>query len=137
MRTRDLPHEVKNSNWNQLVYGNLLEAFMSNSQEMLWAIDTNKKIILANEAYKRFVYELTGEHVKINDPVLPQVNDAAMTSRWDNFYNRALKGEKFNIITSYLSNRRPAMIDTSFIPLVFSDHIMGTACIARNPKRAN
>jgi hypothetical protein len=137
MRTRDLPHEVKNSNWNQLVYGNLLEAFMSNSQEMLWAVDTNKKIILANEAYKRFVYELTGEQVKINDPALPQVSDAAMASRWDNFYNRALKGEKFNIICNYLSNRKPAMIDTSFIPLVFSDHIMGTACIARNPKRLN
>ena len=137
MRTRDLPHEVKNSTWNQLVYGNMLDAFISNSQELLWAIDTNKRIILANEAYKQFVFELTGEQVKINDPVLPQTSDTVMKSRWDNFYTRALKGEKFNIITNYLSNRKPAIIDTSFIPLVFSDHIMGTACIARNPKRSN
>lgn len=135
MRTIDMPHEVKSASWNHLVYGNLLDTFLSTSHELLWAIDTNKKIILANEAYKRFVFELTGEHVKMDDPVLPQVNDLAMSAKWDNFYTRALHGEKFNIITSYLSNNEPVMIDTCFIPIVYSDHIMGTACIARNSKR--
>jgi hypothetical protein len=132
MRTIDTPHEVKNASWNYLVYGNLLDAFLSHSHELLWAVDTNKKIILANEAYKRFVFELTGEHVKIDDPVLPHISDIAMTHKWDTLYTRALKGEKFNVITNYLSIHAPVMIDTSFIPIRYSDHILGTACIARN-----
>jgi hypothetical protein len=134
MRTIDMPHEVKSSSWNHLVYGNLLDQFLSTSHELLWAVDTNKKIILANEAFKRFIYEMTGEDIHIDDPALPQVNDREMAMRWDNFYTRALNGEKFNVITNYLSNRKPVMIDTSFIPIIYSDHVMGTACIARNSK---
>jgi hypothetical protein len=61
MRTIDMPHEVKSAGWNHLVYGNLLDQFLSTNHELLWAIDTHKRIILANEAYTRFVYELTGE----------------------------------------------------------------------------
>lgn len=137
MRTKEKPKEVKNATWNQLIYGNLLDTFLSNTNEMLWAIDTNKRIMMANEAYKRFVYELTGEHVKINDPVLPQVSDMALTSRWDYLYTRALKGEKFNAICSYFSGRRPSMLNTRFIPIVFSDQVMGSACIARNSKHIN
>lgn len=135
MRTIDMPHEVKSASWNHLVYGNLLDTFLSSSHELLWAIDTNKKIILANEAYKRFVFELTGERVKMDGPVLPVIDDAAMSAKWDSFYTRALHGEKFNIITNYLSLHEPVMIDTCFIPIVYSDHIMGTACIARNTGR--
>jgi hypothetical protein len=134
MRTIDMPHEVKSPGWNNLVYINLLDDFLSSSHELLWAIDTNKKIILANQAYKRFVYEATGEYVRIDDPVLPHIEDINMSSKWDHFYDRALQGERFSVITNYLSSRRPVMIDTSFIPIVYSHHIMGTACIARNPK---
>lgn len=132
MRTSDTPHEVKSASWNHLVYRNLLDTFLSTNHELLWAIDTNKRIILANEAYKRFVYEQTGERLKIDDPVLPEMNDKEMSKKWDSFYTRALHGEKFNIITNYLSNHEPVMIDTCFMPIVYSDHIMGMACIARN-----
>ena len=132
MRTIDLPHEVKSTSWNHLVYGNLLESFLSDGHELLWAIDTNKKIILANEAYKRFVFEMTGVRVKIDDPVLPELTDPKMSQKWDNLYTRALKGEKFKVITNYISETEPVLIDTCFIPIIYSDHIMGTACIARN-----
>ena len=134
MRTIDTPHEVKNASWNHLVYGNLLDAFLSSSHELLWAIDTNKRIILANEAFKRFVYELTGEYVKIDDPVLTNISDVKMTNKWDNLYSRALKGEQFSVITNYQSKYEPVMIDTNFIPIRYSDHIMGIACIARNSR---
>jgi len=127
-----MPHEVKSASWNHLVYGNLLDTFLSSSHELLWAMDTNKKIILANEAYKQFVYELTGERVKIDGPALPKVEDRIMIQKWDELYTRALNGEKFNVITGYLSIYEPVMIDTCFIPIRYSDHIMGIACIARN-----
>jgi hypothetical protein len=134
MRTTDVPHEVRHAGWNALVFKNLLDAFIIHSHELLWAIDSRKRIVLANEAYKRFAYQLTGQQVHIDDPVLPQLNDVEMTAKWDNFYTRALRGEKFNVITNYVSNFTPVMIDTSFIPICESDHIMGTACIARRSK---
>ena len=134
MKITDVPHEVKHAGWNNLVFGNLLDAFIVHSHELLWAIDANKKIILANEAYKRFVYQLTGDHVKIDDPVVPDHSDLEMRDRWDLFYTRALRGEKFNVITNYISKDVPVMVDASFIPIMDHNHVMGTACIARKSK---
>jgi hypothetical protein len=133
MMTFEMPIEAKTPNWNQLVLGNLPGTFTDSEFQLIWAIDSEKRIILANEAYKRFVYELTGEKVKINDHVLPKFSDDAMRARWDSFYTRALRGEKFNVITNYLLIGEPVMINASFIPIVESNNIMGTACVARNP----
>jgi hypothetical protein len=135
MRTIDMPHEVKNATWNHLVYGNLLDAFLSSSHELFWAVDTNKKVILANEAYKQFILQTTGEHLKIDDPVLSAVGDKEIADRWNGFYNRALQGERFSVITNCVALHQPVMIDASFIPLRYQDHVMGTACVARNSAR--
>jgi hypothetical protein len=131
MRTIDMPHEVKSASWNHLVYRNLLDTFMSSNHELLWAVDKSKRVILANGAYKSFVFELAGEEVKMDDPVLPQCSDIEMTEKWDHFYTRALQGEKFSVITNYLSKHGQAMIEACFMPICYSDHIMGAACIAR------
>ena len=130
-----MPLEAKTPDWDQLVLGNLPGTLTGTGTEspLIWAIDSDKKIILANDAYKRFVYELTGENVRINDPVLPKFSDAAMRARWDSFYTRALRGEKFNVVSNYLTIGEPIMINASFIPIVESNHIMGIACVARNP----
>ena len=124
--------EAKTPGWNRLVLGNLPDTLDSSEHQLIWAIDSHKRITLANEAFKRFVYELTGEKVHMNDHVLPECSDGAMRARWDSFYTRALSGEKFNVICNYLSVAEPVMINASFIPIVESNNIMGTACVARN-----
>ena len=134
MRITDIPHEVKHAGWNKLIFGNLLDAFIIHSSELLWAVDINKRIILANEAYKQFVFQLTGEHIHIDDPVVPVYSDTEMSTRWNQFYTRALSGEKFNVISNYLSKQVPVMVNASFIPIMDHDHVMGTACIARKSK---
>ena len=132
MKTMNMPIEAAMANWDKLAFGTLPDSFKTHKHELIWVIDTRKKIILANGAYIRFVYELTGELIHIYDDVLPPMTDANMTAKWDNLYTRALRGEKFNVITNYMTTGEPVIIDTSFIPIIDSDHIMGTACVARN-----
>lgn len=105
MTILEMPLEAKTPDWDQLVLGNLSGTLTCTETALIWAIESDKRIILANDAYRRFVYELTGENVRLNDPVLPRFSDAAMRARWDSFYTRALRGEKFNVVSNYQIGR--------------------------------
>jgi hypothetical protein len=137
METTTVKREPGHADWNYLVFGTLRHAFITSSHDLLWAIDRDKRVIMANEPFKRFVSEMTGTEIRIDDPIVPVINKSATANKWEVLYARALDGEKFSVITSYMTTYEPVLIDATFIPLTEGGKVMGAACIARNIKNYN
>jgi hypothetical protein len=132
MSAKESGYHVSNKKWDDIVTETLSESYVSSSNDMLWAIDSHRKLVLANDAYLDFIYSMTGTRLHVDDDALtPDANNASM-DKWDYFYSRALTGEQFHIITAFASQKKSVLVDANFIPLTNGTETLGTICLARN-----
>lgn len=131
MLTKDSVYITKDRKWDNIIMNTLPESYVANSNDMLWAVDPERRLIFANDAYLDFILRTTGNAVRVDDYSLSPDGNQAMSDKWDYFYDRALNGEQFHIITNFASQQAAMLVDANFIPLISEDHVLGTACLAR------
>ena len=72
------------------------EALINTTDDMIWSVSRDLKLIAVNKAYIRGIEALTGVTVKPGDEVLmPDVVPGDIVAFWKELYNRALSGETF------------------------------------------
>jgi hypothetical protein len=131
MRTTESIHNIKDRKWDNIIMNTLPDSYVANSNDLLWAVDAQRKLIFANDAYLDFILKTTGRKIYVDDYSTSPDGNKAMSDKWDYFYSRALNGEQFHIITNFASQKSAMLVDANFIPLISDDHILGTACLAR------
>ncbi|MCW3126555.1 MAG: domain S-box-containing protein [Bacteroidetes bacterium] len=131
MQPTELTRNVKDPKWDNIVMGTLPDSYVASSNDLFWAVDAQRKLIFANEAYLDFIYQTTGTEVHVDDHSPSPDGNKAMTDKWDYFYNRTLQGEQFHIITNFAAQKTGMLVNANFVPLISDDHIMGAACLAR------
>jgi PAS domain S-box-containing protein len=70
---------------------------LNQSKDLFWMIDLNFQLIYANKTYLNLMKEMTGVEKNLNESVLVEGFGEGYIEKWKAYYNRALKGEYFEI----------------------------------------
>jgi PAS domain S-box-containing protein len=111
------------------------EALMNTTDDLMWSISKDFKLIAVNKAFVRRVKDLTGVTVKPGDDLMmPDFFPKDILAFWKETYNRALAGETFKkeIYTPALNKFSESWRETSFNPIYKDDTVVGLACYSRD-----
>ncbi len=111
------------------------EALINSTEDLIWSVSTDYKLIAANNAFVNEMKEFTGVDIKQGEDILSFNNIPEESLKyWEEFYQRALLGKSFKmeIYNPPSPGRDESWIDTSFNPIIVNEQITGIACYSRN-----
>jgi PAS domain S-box-containing protein len=111
------------------------EALINSTDDMIWSVSRDLKLIAVNKAYIRGLEALTGVTVKPGDEVLMQdVLPWDIVSFWKEAYNRALSGEAFkqDTIIPAFNKSAESWRETSYNPIYKDGTVVALACYSRD-----
>jgi PAS domain S-box-containing protein len=114
---------------------NSLEALINNTEDQIWSVDKELRYVYMNKAYRDQIAEFTGGEPKEGDYSYLQGFDAVVNEKWNEYYNRTLKGEIYSIINEsyHPGKQRLLSFEISFNPIFkSSNEIIGIGCFARD-----
>ena len=110
---------------------NNLHALINNTRDMMWSVDRDFNLITSNQAFDGFVRSLTGNSIKKGGYVLNQAFTKDQLERFDDFYQRAFRGETFTIL-EFTAKPVHYWSEISFYPIYEKEKVIGTACFSRD-----
>lgn len=128
--TRDVT-EAKKAERQKEFDGNNLAALINNTNDLMWSISTDGKLITSNRAFEELIFLVSGIVLLKGVPVPTKGFSEDQLARWDGFYKRAFSGESFTII-EYSDYPEVTWTEISFYPILNGKEIVGTACYSRN-----
>lgn len=109
-----------------------MSALIENTQDSIWSIDRNYRLLIFNETFRQirqFLYEeddiVGGKNVLIGIPDHEQ-------DEWQAYYDRAIAGEHFSVEIHEELDDFEIFFEVSFSPIVSPSGITGVSCIARD-----
>lgn len=122
--------DKKNSEQKQDFDSNNLHALINNTDDLLWSIDREYRLITSNLPFDRIMETLLGSPIEKGSDVLKGGN-RLQTARFHKCYERAFSGEHFSII-EHTTSSVEYWSEVSFCPIRKGDEIIGTACHSRD-----
>jgi two-component system sensor histidine kinase UhpB len=110
---------------------NNLKALISNTNDLMWSVDRNFKLIISNEAFDRMIMALTGQIVQSGANVFPEGFYHQQLSRFYEYYERAFSGEGFTV-EEYADLPEGRWSEISFYPIYNGDMVTGASCFSRD-----
>ena len=80
---------------------NLFKSIVEESNDLIWAINAEYRLVYANQAYLQLMQEVTGKETKILDPVFEEGFGKGYVEKWKNYYSRAIQGESFVVLENF------------------------------------
>ncbi|MCX6180810.1 MAG: ATP-binding protein [Bacteroidetes bacterium] len=97
-----------------------LNALIENTGDLIWSVDSKLRLLTANKAYMEMRKEFFGEFPMIGERVNLDVYPDNVKKDWENYYERALKGESFSAEGTYLYKNALEVVEHSFNPILSS-----------------
>lgn len=114
------------------------ELYLEQSADLIWMIDTDFRLIYANESYLNTIVKATGVEKKLNDSVFVEGFGEGYIDKWKTYYKKALSGEPFEIDEHYYDsiNNETRYGQVMFNP-IRDEHskVIGVACQSRDTTR--
>jgi K+-sensing histidine kinase KdpD len=109
------------------------DALINCTQDIMWSVDTNMRLITANRSFLEMVEAITGEIIEEGGGVLLKEFGKERVSEWQQHYERALKGEQFTVNNKQYNpikqTTRYGMVSLS--PMINDNgDIFGVACFS-------
>ena len=115
---------------------NNLEALINNTEDQIWSVDKEIRYVYMNTAYRKQISHLTGQEPASGDcPNLNKGFTQAEIDLWDGYYNRALAGERYTIISESVDPETNKLLsfEISFNPIYkVKGDVTGVGCFGRN-----
>jgi len=115
---------------------NNLEALINNTEDQIWSVDKEMRYVYMNKAYRSQIAHLTGIEPKAGDyPSLNKGFTDAERETWNNYYKRALAGERYTIVSESTDpgSNKLLSFEISFNPIYkVKGDITGVGCFGRN-----
>jgi PAS domain S-box-containing protein len=112
-----------------------LDTLINNTADLIWSLDKDMRIISANDAYKALLAILVGRtEIKSGDPAITGAYEAQPTQRFEDYYRRALSGERFMVEESIeIPEKGPFYVEVTFNPMYNEEgQVIGIGCFARD-----
>lgn len=111
------------------------EALINSTNDFIWSIDTNLKIITLNDSLKKYVKKYLNKKIQEGDSILYRELGELNYQKWVRLYEKALQGNKFSIkdenfnsVTNKMEYR-----DISFNPIYNLERtLLGISCYSKN-----
>ena len=110
---------------------NNLSSLINNTNDLMWSVDKDLKLITSNNAFDKTVSQLSGKAIAKGSDVLADGFSQEQLNRFKIFYERALAGEAFTEI-EYVDFPEEFWTEISFYPVRKDQDVVGTACFSRN-----
>lgn len=110
---------------------NNLHALINNTQDLIWSVDRNFKLITFNKATEEMAFMLTGRNLASREDLFAAGFDDDLQKRYKRYYERAFTGEAFTEI-EYSIHPYEYWSENSFYPIYEGEKVIGTACFSRN-----
>ncbi|MCG2615204.1 PAS domain S-box protein [Terrimonas sp. NA20] len=127
---RDVSDAVRIAKEKEFASKNLA-ALINNTDDLIWSVDAELKLISCNTAFERFFNKLNGHSPVNGEDVLTPSLGESIAKVFRSNYNRALSGESFSVVTR-LGKPVARWAEMSFYPIYSEDRIIGTACFSRD-----
>lgn len=109
-----------------------LFAILENTPDAVWSVDINYRILILNSVFKRQFQSIFGMAVTIGTNVIVGLPPAER-SIWQEYYDRALAGERFAVEMRFQLPDLPSHLEVSFCPIRSeTGEITGTAVFGRD-----
>ncbi len=107
-----------------------LRAILNNTQDFIWSMDTDYKIISANNAFWERIAYITG---KQTFEVVAEDYEPLLVATWRQYFERAMRGEAYKIIWESQYNGTITYEDVSFNPIYDQQgSVCGISCFSRD-----
>ncbi|HMI02274.1 MAG TPA: PAS domain S-box protein [Pedobacter sp.] len=107
-----------------------LRAIINNTTDIIWSVDRQNNIISANDAFRKRIAWITG---KTDGTVNESDFDKDLFLRWQQYFERAFKGEAYKIILEDEYEGKEIFEEISFNPIRdINDEIIGISCFSRD-----
>ncbi len=112
---------------------NNLKTLINNTDDLIWSVSTDHKLISTNNAYKKFINLLLGWAPNEGDNAIFAMLPQNKSSRWENFYNTVFEGKPLFIEEKFtLPEVGDMYFEVNFNPIFNSEGLItGAACFAR------
>lgn len=130
----DITEEVKTNTELKKAKKNQ-EALINNTEDLLWSVDTDYNLIIANKAFEQMIRANLGRKIYSGESVFQKEFGKENYSIWKSYYDRALLGEQFSVKEKLidLSNPETAYGLISFSPIYDdSNEILGISCFSKD-----
>jgi len=94
-----------------------LSALLSNTTDRVWAVDREYRLLVSNPVFQDGTRNSMRSPLQIGDSVLQEGLPQAVQDEWRGYYDRALKGEVFNIELPNRLTEKSRTVDYSFHPI--------------------
>ena len=110
---------------------NNLAALINNTDDMMWSIDMELRLVTFNEAFNKAIVSTTGSSPRKGEIIPSSHISENRLNTFKILYEKALKGESFTILDR-LDYPADVWSEVSFYPLRNGEAIIGTACFSRD-----
>lgn len=108
-----------------------LDALIDNTEDLIWSIDSQYRLVYANEAFRRVAQFDFNCPLTEGDDVLNLATLAA-PHKGKNWYDTALGGEKIMFDYSFLRGEKMIYWEVTFNPIWDQDVVIGVSCFMRD-----
>lgn len=123
--------EVRLANEQRAFESRNLDAMINNTNDLMWSIDRNFKLITSNKPFDTMILKLYGRQVNKGFGILSLDFSEEKLARFKRSYERVFAGEIFSEI-EYTDIPEPEWTEVSYFPIKNGNEILGSACHSRN-----
>lgn len=107
-----------------------LRAIINNTPDIIWSMDTNYRIISANQAFWDRIALITGKRAV---EVVPEDYTPELFNTWNGYFRRAMSGESYKITWTDTHEGGNIYEEVSFNPIFDQEgNVSGISCFSRN-----
>ncbi len=110
-----------------------LYALINNTKDLIWSVNTDLRLVTANQLYKDFVKQQTGILLHRGDKVTPLSVEKEEADKWETYYRRGLRGESFHVEEQFPDDEGSVQYgEIGFNPINTDAGIVGVSCLAHD-----
>ena len=113
---------------------NNLNALINNTEDLMWSIDKNLKLITCNDSFNKVIMHTPGKSLPKGENIPASHFNEEQVKRYKAFYGRALSGETFTI-TDHFEDPVELWVEVSFNPIYNNKEVIGAACFSHDITR--
>ena len=109
------------------------EALINSTDDLIWSVDNELKLISANKSFIMQIKKLYNFQFQEGDPVINDDFGFNFNKKWRKYYKKAVSGETFKVTEEIVIEKRQYFSQISFHPILNDrNECIGTACFSRD-----